>query len=246
MQSKTASRDRSTAAVYPAQNLTISKLGRLFCLSRSTLLYYDRIGLLKPSGRTRAGYRCYSEADRRRLERICGFRRAGLALAEIRIILASEKPSAAVLERRFHEIGGEILALKAKQGLLSRMIAGMASAKCPSTVDRDLWVEMLRAAGMDERAMARWHAEFEYRAPEAHREFLLSLGIPEEEAREIRKWSKQTAAKECEDQTPPDDPSHRIPPHKTEAVRHPAGNKTDKKKNKKGVLYERDDSHGAG
>jgi MerR family transcriptional regulator, thiopeptide resistance regulator len=64
-------------------------------------------------------------------------------------------------------------------------------------VDRDLWVEMLRAAGMDDRAMARWHAEFEERAPEAHREFLLSLGIPEGEALEIRNWSRRSAAEDC-------------------------------------------------
>jgi len=188
---KPPARRGSDVAVPPEKSRTISKLGKLFGLSRSTLLYYDRIGLLKPSDRTRAGYRCYSGEDHRRLERICGFRRAGLGLEEIRTILAAEgKPPAAILERRFHEIGEEIRALKAKQGLLSRMLTGMASEKCPAAVDRDLWVEMLRAAGMDERAMARWHAEFEQRAPEAHREFLLSLGIPEGEAEEIRKWSQ--------------------------------------------------------
>jgi MerR family transcriptional regulator, thiopeptide resistance regulator len=195
---------RTPAAAHPGKSYTVSKLGRLFGLSRSALLYYDRIGLLTPSGRTRAGYRSYSEGDRLRLERICGFRRAGLALEEIRAILASGKPSAAVLERRFHEIGEEIRILKVKQGLLSRMLTGMASAKFPPAVDRDLWVEMLRAAGMDDRAMARWHAEFEERAPESHREFLLSLGIPEGEAQEIRNWSRRHAA---EDRGNPADPS---------------------------------------
>lgn len=194
---KPANHGRTPVAAYRQKDCTISKLGRLFGLSRSALLYYDRIGLLTPSGRTHAGYRCYSEADRQRLERICGFRRAGLALEEIRTILASGKPSAAVLERRFHEIGEEIRVLKVKQGLLSRMLTGIASAKGPSKVDRDLWVEMLRAAGMDDRAMARWHAEFEERAPEAHQEFLLSLGIPEKEAREIREWSRLTEIKDC-------------------------------------------------
>jgi MerR family transcriptional regulator, thiopeptide resistance regulator len=196
MSKKPAVQGQTVAAVHQRGSCTVSKLGRLFGLSRSALLYYDRIGLLTPSGRTRAGYRSYSEADRLRLERICGFRRAGLALEEIRAILASGKPSAVLLERRFHEIGEEIRILKVKQGLLSRMLTGMASAKCPPAVDRDLWVEMLRAAGMDDRAMARWHAEFEERAPEAHREFLLSLGIPEGEAREIRYWSRRSAAED--------------------------------------------------
>jgi len=39
-------------------------------------------------------------------------------------------------------------------------------------------------------AMKIWHAEFESRAPEAHYEFLLSLGIPESEVVSIREWSR--------------------------------------------------------
>jgi hypothetical protein len=46
---------------------------------------------------------------------------------------------------------------------------------------------MLKAAGMDQDAMDRWHTEFERRAPAGHQEFLLSLGIPPEEAARIRR-----------------------------------------------------------
>jgi DNA-binding transcriptional MerR regulator len=49
---------------------TIGRIARIFGLSRSTLLYYDSIGLLTPTGRSDAGYRLYSEDDRKRLERI--------------------------------------------------------------------------------------------------------------------------------------------------------------------------------
>jgi len=38
-------------------------------------------------------------------------------------------------------------------------------------VDTQIWVEMPRAAGMDNRAMRQWHAEFERRAPEAPHAF---------------------------------------------------------------------------
>lgn len=169
---------------------TISKLARAFGLSRSTLLYYDRIGLLSPSGRTASGYRCYSESDRRRLERICNYRRAGLSLGDIRAVLSSsEGPCAEVLEGRLRSLGDQILDLKNKQRLLASMLKGMASGGCPPEVDKAMWVDMLRAAGLDERAMGRWHAEFEFRAPEAHHAFLLSLGIPEKEALAIREWS---------------------------------------------------------
>jgi len=40
---------------------SISKLARACGRSRSTLLYYDRLGLLKPSGRTGSGYRYYTD-----------------------------------------------------------------------------------------------------------------------------------------------------------------------------------------
>lgn len=169
---------------------TISQLGRAFGLSRSTLLYYDRIGLLPPTGRTAAGYRCYTERDRQRLDRICHFRQAGLALTEIRALLAAGgKPNAKLLERRFRELGGQILQLRSQQRLLAAMLKGVAAGKCPPAVDKDMWVKMLRAAGMDEKAMLRWHSEFERRAPDAHEEFLVSLGISESEVRRIRQLS---------------------------------------------------------
>lgn len=50
---------------------------------------------------------------------------------------------------------------------------------------------MLQTAGMDEAAMAIWHAEFEALAPEAHHELLLSLVISEPETNAIRAWSRE-------------------------------------------------------
>lgn len=172
------------------QTYTISKLARAFGLSRSTLLYYDRVGLLAPSGRTSAGYRYYTEEDRRRLDRICNFRQAGLTIADIRTTLTSgEEPYTQVLENRLREIGKQIGDLKNKQRLLSGMLQKIASGGCPQKMDKEMWVDMLRAAGMDEKAMEHWHSEFESRAPEAHHEFLLSLGISEKEVSQIRKWA---------------------------------------------------------
>ena len=47
---------------------TVGRLARRFGLSRSTLLYYDSVGLLRPSDRSPAGYRLYTEKDLSRLE----------------------------------------------------------------------------------------------------------------------------------------------------------------------------------
>ena len=170
---------------------SISKLARAFGLSRSTLLYYDRIGLLAPSGRTGSGYRCYSEKDRRRLERICRFREAGLTLKEIRSVLQSGgKPGVQLLEKRMRDSAAAIVEMKNQQRVLARMLSRVAAHSTSVPVDVELWVEMLEAAGMDEKARKRWHSEFEARAPEAHNEFLLSLGIPRDEVAQIRRWSR--------------------------------------------------------
>jgi DNA-binding transcriptional MerR regulator len=168
----------------------ITTLARQFGLSRSTLLYYDRIGLLSPTARSEAGYRLYSTADRARLETISGYRQAGLSIEDIqRILETPEDPNSALFHHRLKELGEEIRALQTKQNVLAGMLRAFTSDEMPAIVDKEAWVEMLRAAGMDEAAMARWHTEFERRAPQAHHEFLLSLGIPEEEALGIREWS---------------------------------------------------------
>ncbi len=133
----------------------------------------------------------YTNEDVKRLERICLFRQTSLSIGDIGIILHSEdKPCAEILEKRLREVGQEILDLKAKQGLLSTLLKGVAVEDQPE-VDKETWIEMLRAAGMDDQAMERWHSEFEHRAPEAHHKFLLSLRISENEAQRIRQWSRK-------------------------------------------------------
>jgi len=170
---------------------SISKLAQACGLSRSTLLYYDRVGLLRPAGRTGSGYRYYTEKDHRRLERIRHFREAGLTLKEIEAVLCSSgKPRAKVLEVRMRETAANIVGLKNQQRLLAGMLSRISSGRRPPAVDKQLWVDMLRAAGMNQDARNRWHREFERRAPDAHYEFLLSLGIPQEEAARIRQWSR--------------------------------------------------------
>ena len=168
----------------------ISRLARRFGISRSTLLYYDRIGLFSPSGRSESDYRLYSQTDFERLELIRAYRQAGLTLQDIREILSTDSDDTSdVLGNRLKSIGEEILALRAKQSLLAKMLKVRSGPRLPTLVDKDTWMDMLRAVGMDDRSMRRWHEEFERRAPQAHHEFLLSLGVSEQETLLIREWS---------------------------------------------------------
>jgi DNA-binding transcriptional MerR regulator len=51
------------------------------------LHHYDRLGLLKPSGRTAAGYRLYTDRDLVRLEQIVALKFIGFSLSQIRDLL---------------------------------------------------------------------------------------------------------------------------------------------------------------
>ncbi|NMO18029.1 MerR family transcriptional regulator [Pyxidicoccus fallax] len=67
--------------------LTVSQVARLAKVSVRALHHYDEIGLLRPSERSEAGYRLYTQADLQRLQQVLFFRELGFPLEEIRRIL---------------------------------------------------------------------------------------------------------------------------------------------------------------
>jgi DNA-binding transcriptional MerR regulator len=68
--------------------LKVGELARRSGLTVRTLHHYDSIGLLKPSGRSDAGYRLYNRDDVARLHQVQALRRFGMALADIGQFLA--------------------------------------------------------------------------------------------------------------------------------------------------------------
>lgn len=67
--------------------LKVKEVARLAGVSVRTLHHYDRLRLVRPSGRSPAGYRLYGPADLRRLQQVLFFRELGFPLAEIRRIV---------------------------------------------------------------------------------------------------------------------------------------------------------------
>jgi len=63
--------------------LKVGELAKYTGLTVRALHYYDRIGLLKPSGRSQSGYRLYNQADVARLHGIQALRRLNLSLGDI-------------------------------------------------------------------------------------------------------------------------------------------------------------------
>ena len=68
--------------------MTVNEVSKLTGLSVRTLQYYDKIGLLPPSGHTDAGYRLYDDTALERLQQIMLFRELEFPLKEIKEIVS--------------------------------------------------------------------------------------------------------------------------------------------------------------
>ena len=172
---------------------SISQLAKEFGLSRSTLLYYDSIGLLKPSRREAGDYRVYTDSHFQRLEQICQLRSTGLSLEEIRTILERGGTHlAGLLQDRLVAINEEINALRCQQKIIIELLGNRKLLKGAKVLTKEMWVSMLEAAGLDEEGRRLWHQGFEHTAPQAHQDFLQSLGLSKTEIHQIRQSSKSS------------------------------------------------------
>ncbi|HUL52835.1 MAG TPA: MerR family transcriptional regulator [Opitutaceae bacterium] len=173
--------------------MTISQLARRHGLSRSTLLYYDRIGLLRPGGRLGNNYRHYDAEAERRLRQIRLYRQTGLPLADIRRLLERpRKDLAAALERQLYEVLTQMEALRGRQRVIVELLKHRRLLEQVRNMDREKWVKLLRASGFTDEDLGRWHRDFERTDPAYHQRFLEFLGISAGEIRAIREHSRQT------------------------------------------------------
>jgi MerR family transcriptional regulator, thiopeptide resistance regulator len=83
---------------------TVGAVARLAGISVRTLHHYDRVGLLTPGERSRAGYRLYTLADLGRLRQILFYRELGFALEDIAGMLADPGKGADDHLRRQHRL----------------------------------------------------------------------------------------------------------------------------------------------
>lgn len=166
---------------------TIGQVAKKYALSRSALIYYDTIGLLTPSGRSASNYRLYSESDLTKMDRIQLYRSAGLSLESIASLLEKENSDLnATLENRLLMINCEIQKFRNQQKVILKILENESLERQSRVITKAIWVSMLRAAGLDDAGMENWHREFELTSPEAHQDFLQSIGIEEDEIKAIR------------------------------------------------------------
>lgn len=87
-------------------SFTVGEVARIARVSVRALHHYDEIGLVKPSGRSAAGYRLYTEADLDRLQQVLFFRELGFKLEDIVAILrdpAFDRRKALIAQRALLE-----------------------------------------------------------------------------------------------------------------------------------------------
>lgn len=173
--------------------MTVSKLASACGLSRTTVLYYESQGLLKPGQRTGSNYRVYGDREVNLLRQIRMYRSVGMSVREIREVLAGrDSDVTSALKRRLAEVGEEIETLRGHQKAILRLLQNDSVQRSKGKkMTKEKWVAVMKAAGFTEDDMHRWHREFEKSAPDDHQEFLQFLHIPEKEIASIRDWSRK-------------------------------------------------------
>ena len=146
----------------------ISELATKVGLSRSTLLYYEKIGLIS-SIRQANGYRGYSDQDLQQLRLLQQLQAGGLTLKECQACLETRIDRGLLLER-LRTLEQEIAEKQRSRDLLACML-GMAS-------------------------MRGWHQALENQAPGAHLAWLLKQGFSEKQALRLKWLSKDMNAHE--------------------------------------------------
>lgn len=141
---------------------SISELAKSVGLSRATLLYYEKLGLLEAQ-RRQNGYRVYSDAERQRLLLLQRLQAGGLSLKECQACLDG-KIDRDQLGRRLKTLKAEIEAKTRSLELLTALL------------------------GRD--SLKTWHEEVERLAPDLHRDWLMTQGFSSADAARVALLSK--------------------------------------------------------
>lgn len=162
---------------------SVGKLARMFGISRTTLLYYDNIGLLSPSERSEAGYRLYNSDDIEKLSRIMLFKDTGLPLNEVPKLLKNvEKGNiTAVFMKQLNELNQEIMLIKKRQEVIVKILMSEKVAESIPKLNTEAWNMILANAGIGAEETNKFHQDFENYSPLQHQRFLEAIGFNDEE-----------------------------------------------------------------
>ncbi|WP_210402513.1 MerR family transcriptional regulator [Thioclava sp. F28-4] len=144
----------------------ISELAESVGVSRATLLYYEKLGLLHGQ-RQANGYRVYTDADRQRLRLMQQLQAGGLSLKESQACLDGK------LDRE----------------MLNHRLETLEHDIAEKTRSRDLLAALLGRGSLKD-----WHEKVERVAPDLHRAWLMTQGFSSGEAALVAWLSKDMNA----------------------------------------------------
>ena len=167
--------------------ITITQLAKKFGISRATILYYEKKGLLKPRSRSENGYRWYGNDEAKTLETILAYRSFGLSVEKLSDLIKrkDEVVQERILRDQFNALEREIITLRQQQNAIVQLLKQPILME-NNMVTKDRWVEIMQAAGLSDEDMTNWHKKFEEMEPEEHQKFLESLNISPDEITQIR------------------------------------------------------------
>lgn len=94
-----------------------------------------------------------------------------------------------LLKNRLSEINKEIQNLRNQQSTIVNILGGKELTKTSRLLTKEIWNSILKPRGLDREGRRKWHIEFEKSSPEAHQDFLESLGVEESDIAIIRSAS---------------------------------------------------------
>ena len=123
-------------------SFSIGDLGKAFGLSRSTLIYYDKQGLLKPSARSAGNYRLYTEQDYQRLAKIMTYRDTGMSLQAIGDLLQHSGATnrVGVLEAQVEQLNEDIARLRKQQQVTIELLQSSGIDLPARSMNKKQWV----------------------------------------------------------------------------------------------------------
>ncbi len=135
--------------------MKISEFAKRSGVTVKTLLHYDKIGLLKPSRKTDAGYRIYCDDDFTKLQQITTLKFVGLSLEEIKHLLSEKGQDIGSI------IDVQTKALEEKKKHIETVITALNKAKgkiqSNSFLEVQELIDIIRITNMEIKAKQRFN-----------------------------------------------------------------------------------------
>ncbi len=135
---------------------TVGDLARLTGVTVRALHHYDEIGLVRPSHRSTAGYRLYSDADVHRLQQVLLFRELGLPLDEIASAIDEAPTREALLREHRHVLVTRRARIDAMLAALDQALAHLQEERPMQPDDIKNMFDGFDPSQYEDEARERW------------------------------------------------------------------------------------------